>query len=121
MLKKLLLLSCFFFLTLAIYLGFNSLLFPDSITFNSITIIHVFLFSLTLVFFLLLHWLKSKNVNSPFIFLGLNFVKMVGSLIFLLPIIKTYSTNDLPYILHFFTVYFIYLSYEILLIIKFEK
>lgn len=121
MLKKLLLLSCFFFLTLAIYLGFNSILFADSITLNSITIIHVFLFSLTLVFFLLLHWLKSKNVKSPFIFLGLNFMKMVVSLIFLIPIIKNYSENDLPYILHFFTIYFIYLSYEILLIIKFEK
>ena len=43
---------------------------------------------------------------------------MVISLIFLYPIYSNNSANAIPYVLHFFALYFAYLFIEIFLLIK---
>jgi hypothetical protein len=80
-------------------------------------LINFFLFFLTLLFFLLYQWLLKKK-KSPFTYLSLSFFKMVISLIFLYPIYSNNSANAIPYVLHFFALYFAYLFIEIFLLIK---
>ena len=82
--------------------------------------VNLFLFFLTLVFFLFYQWLLKKK-KSPFTYLSLSFFKMVISLIFLFPIYSNNSVNTTSYILHFFILYFAYLFIEIFLLIKDSK
>ena len=87
----------------------------------SVSIIHIYIFVLTFLFFVMIDWLNKKNKKSPFLFLSLNFIKMFLCMVFLIPIIRNYNPTNLPYILHFFLVYFGYLFAEIYLLIKLNK
>lgn len=80
--------------------------------------VNFFLFFLTLLFFLLYQWLQKIKTKSPFTYLSLNFFKIVISLIFLYPIYSFTPSNSIPYVLHFFALYFAYLFIEIFLLIK---
>ena len=109
---------------------FLILLFCDSLIINffelkelnafDVFFVNFFLFFLTLLFFLLYQWLLKKK-KSPFTFLSLSLFKMVISLIFLYPIYSNNSANAIPYVLHFFALYFAYLFIEIFLLIKDSK
>ena len=92
-----------------------------ALNFKDIFLVNGFLFFLTLVFFLLYHWLLKIKTKSPFTYLSINFFKMIISLIFLYPIFSNISLNAVPYVLHFFVLYFAYLFIEIFLLIKDSK
>ena len=89
-----------------------------SIENTEIFIINLFLFSLTLGFFIVINVLQKRKKTPIFTYLSLSFLKMILSLFFLYPKITEESHNFLPYILHFFFFYFAYLSVEIFLLKK---
>lgn len=82
---------------------------------------NLFLFLLTILFFIIYNWLKKRKTKSPFTFLSLSFLKMILSLIFLFPVIFNDSDYSPSYIMHFFSLYFLYLFVEIIFLIKFSK
>jgi hypothetical protein len=82
---------------------------------------NLFLFLLTILFFIIYNWLKKRKTKSPFTFLSLSFLKMILSLIFLFPVIFNNSDYSPSYIMHFFSLYFLYLFVEIIFLIKFSK
>ena len=82
---------------------------------------NLFLFLLTILFFTIYNWLKKRKTKSPFTFLSLSFLKMILSLIFLFPVIFNNSDYSPSYIMHFFSLYFLYLFVEIIFLIKFSK
>ena len=82
---------------------------------------NLFLLLLTILFFAIYNWLKKRKTKSPFTFLSLSFLKMILSLIFLFPVIFNDSDYSPSYIMHFFSLYFLYLFVEIIFLIKFSK
>jgi hypothetical protein len=82
---------------------------------------NLFLFLLTILFFTIYNWLKKRKTKSPFTFLSLSFLKMILSLIFLFPVMFNNSDYSPSYIMHFFSLYFLYLFVEIIFLIKFSK
>jgi hypothetical protein len=82
---------------------------------------NLFLLLLTILFFTIYNWLKKRKTKSPFTFLSLSFLKMILSLIFLFPVIFNNSDYSPSYIMHFFSLYFLYLFVEIIFLIKFSK
>ena len=89
-----------------------------SIENTEIFIINLFLFCLTLGFFIVIKVLQKRKKTPIFTYLSLSFLKMIFSLFFLYPKITEESQNFLPYILNFFFFYFAYLSVEIFLLKK---
>ena len=87
----------------------------------TISLISFLIVSAVILFFLLYQWLLKIKTKSPFTYLSLSFFKIVISLIFLFPIYSNISGNAVPYVLHFFALYFAYLFIEIFLLIKDSK
>lgn len=54
-------------------------------------------------------------------FLALSGFKMLGAIIFLVPLIQSELSNPIPAVLSFFVPYFIYLLIEVMLVIKLLK
>ena len=102
------------------FILFNLLKFRN-ITLPDVVYANLFLLLLTILFFAVYKWLKKRKTKSPFTFLSLSFLKMILSLIFLFPIIFNNSDYSFPYIIHFFSLYFLYLFVEIIFLIKFSK
>lgn len=102
------------------FILFNLLNFRN-ITLPDIVYVNLFLLLLTILFFAIYNWLKKRKTKSPFTFLSLSFLKMILSLIFLFPIIFNNSDYSSSYIIHFFSLYFLYLFVEIIFLIKFSK
>ena len=115
------LLIAFGLLFLLSHLGLLFFLLKQHIEVKSVLIIHLYIFALTILFFIVFDWLGKKNKKSPFLFLSINFIKMFLCLVFLIPTIRNYDPVNLPYILHFFLVYFGYLFTEIYLLVKLNK
>ena len=113
----------FFIFILLLFADYSILIFFELKGINNLDVLSVnlFLFFLTLIFFLLYQWLLKKRTQSPFTYLSLSFFKMVISLIFLFPIYSNNSVNITSYVLHFFILYFAYLFIEIFLLIKDSK
>ena len=81
---------------------------------------HGFLFALSLILDFILN--KVKKVDETQIakaFLAFSTFKMIGSLLFLLPWILNKDPYQLPFIVEFFAIYFIYLMAEALIFIRF--
>ena len=102
------------------FILFNLLKFRN-ITLPDVVYTNLFLLLLTILFFAVYKWLKKRKTKSPFTFLSLSFLKMILSLIFLFPIIFNNSDYSSSYIIHFFSLYFLYLFVEIIFLIKFSK
>lgn len=102
------------------FILFNLLNFRN-ITLPDVVYVNLFLLLLTILFFAFYNWLKKRKTKSPFTFLSLSFLKMILSLIFLFPIIFNNSDYSSSYIIHFFSLYFLYLFVEIIFLIKFSK
>ena len=102
------------------FILFNLLNFRN-ITLPDVVYVNLFLLLLTILFFAVYKWLKKRKTKSPFTFLSLSFLKMILSLIFLFPIIFNNSDYSSSYIIHFFSLYFLYLFVEIIFLIKFSK
>ena len=113
----------FFIFVLILFCDYLILIFFDinELNISDVLSVNLFLFFLTLVFFLLYEWILKKRTKSPFTFLSLSFFKMLISLIFLFPIYSNTPDYTISYILHFFILYFTYLFIEIFLLIKDSK
>jgi hypothetical protein len=109
--------TAIFLLDFSLYdiIKFRYISLPDVVYAN------LFLFLLTILFFIIYDWLKKRKTKSPFTFLSLSFLKMILSLIFLFPVIFNNSDYSPSYIMHFFSLYFLYLFVEIIFLIKFSK
>lgn len=102
------------------FILFNLLKFRN-ITLPDVVYANLFLLLLTILFFAVYKWQKKIKTKSPFTFLSLSFLKMILSLIFLFPVIFNNSDYSSSYIIHFFSLYFLYLFVEIIFLIKFSK
>jgi len=113
-------LKLFFIFLLLLFLDYSILIFFELKDLNTsdVFLVNFFLFFLTILFFLLYQLLLKKRIKSPFTYLSLNFFKIVISLIFLYPIYSFATSDSIPYVLHFFALYFAYLFIEIFLLIK---
>ena len=118
MYRKIFQLSLFFLMFLTLDYSIFKIFDLKGLNFSDIFFVNIFLFILTLLFFLIYKWLLKIKTKSPFTYLSLSFFKMVISLIFLYPIYTNFLGNAIPYILHFFILYFLYLFMEIMLLIK---
>lgn len=59
-------------------------------------------------------FLKKRQLKSPYLVLSTNLIKIILSVIYLLPIINTRTELTSIYIGHFFISYFIFLAKEII-------
>ena len=80
---------------------------------------YIYLLVLTLVSFAIVLIAGSKKYErAGFAFLGLALIKLMVTFAFLWPIISTDDEAVKPYLLHFFTLYFIYLGFEAWQVVK---
>lgn len=88
-------------------------LFPETSFYYSVYIIYVFHFILT---FLLFSFLVFVNVNffdkTGYTFLATGILKMMASVVFLLPLIQSDFENKIPDIGAFFIPFFLFLLFE---------
>ena len=99
------------------YLVFRVL--PDNYKVKGVIDMHLFLFVLTMInHVVMLIILKKKPDLMGYSFMGFSFLKMVLCVLFLLPVITNKTDQSIPYVLQFFTLYFGYLFYEVVLLLK---
>lgn len=92
----------------------------DSILFYYPTYV-IYFFHFTITFLILLSLIAVKNVffeKTGFAFMALSLLKMLASVIFLLPLIQSEKFNYIPDVIAFFIPYFIFLFFEIFYSIK---
>jgi hypothetical protein len=81
--------------------------------------VHIFMFFLTAGGIIAsLYLLKKRSSFVGFAFVGVSVVKMLLSMVFLYPIIKGELDSPKVYVVQFISVYFIYLAYEVIYIVK---
>jgi len=87
--------------------------FEIKITLLEVTTINIYLFSLMLLTDFL--WIQITKIKKPHLthFFVLNFIRIILSIIFLLPYILNYEKENTAYIINFFAIYFFHLIYEI--------
>ncbi len=119
--KQFLIVFTFGLIFLCFHVGLNQMLTSGIMITRQLFIVNGFVFGLTLLFFAIFNFLNKKKNTSPFLFLSLNFIKGLASLVFLFPVISVYNSNELYYILHFFMVYFGYLFVEIYVLLKLKN
>ncbi len=94
-----------------------------SFPFNQILEIHIFLFAISIATIYTTYIVNNKLPNYVgFSYLATVFIKMGISIVFLYPIISS-ENHDVSkeYILHFFSVFFIYLLSEVVFVSKILK
>lgn len=92
----------------------------DSILFYYPTYV-IYLFHFTITFLILLSLIAVKNVffeKTGFAFMALSLLKMLTSVLFLLPLIQSEKINYIPDVIAFFVPYFLFLFFEIFYSIK---
>ncbi|MCM2302588.1 MAG: hypothetical protein NDI80_08180 [Flavobacteriaceae bacterium] len=92
----------------------------DSILFYYPTYV-IYFFHFTITFLILLSLIAVKNIffeKTGFAFMALSLLKMLASVIFLLPLIQSEKFNYIPDVIAFFVPYFIFLFFEIFYSIK---
>lgn len=81
--------------------------------------VHIFMFFLTAGGIIAsLYLLKKRSSFVGFAFVGVSVVKMLLSIFFLYPIINGELENPKVYVVQFVLIYFIYLAYEVIYIVK---
>lgn len=96
-----------------------NLLFDQEITFNQLKKIHFFLALITFVILNTLLIIKSKMPDYVgFGYLAFVLIKMAISLVFIYPTISSKPDSLKVYIFHFFSIFFLYLLTEVLILIK---
>lgn len=109
----------FTILLLGVHIYISHLFFSKNIFYLPIWEIYVFHFFLVAFVFFTIR--LKQNTNSFTLFLVLTIVKMVLSIIFLLPIIMGKSEEKVLEIMNFFIPYFFYLTFEIYYINNYLK
>lgn len=81
--------------------------------------IYLFLFTITTVIVLLLMVIhKNYTEKTGFAFMAFSVLKMLFSVVFLIPLIKSDLDNKLPDTLGFFLAFFIFLAFETVFVLK---
>ncbi len=82
--------------------------------------IYLFHFIVTTLFYTLINFKNSQGSDQIFmLFMIATFVKMILSIVFLLPLILGDFENKQPDVFNFFIPYFLYLFFEVIMITKF--
>ena len=82
----------------------------------SIYVFHIISTSLTFLFLVYVNTAFSDKTG--FTFMGMNFIKMMASIIFLLPLIQSNVEDKIPDVAIFFIPYFLYLFFETVFTIR---
>lgn len=91
----------------------------SSIDFLQIVSIHGFLIALTLVHFIFIKWFFKKwPRQAGFIFTGMSVLKMILAVLFLFPFIYPLHSLSIPLALNFIGVYLLFLSFEVVFLVK---
>lgn len=106
-------------LLLGVHIYISHLFFSKNVLYLPIWVIYVFHFFLVAFVFFTIR--LKQNTNSFTLFLVLTIVKMVLSIVFLLPIIMGKSEEKVLEIMNFFIPYFFYLTFEIYYINNYLK
>lgn len=114
------------FLLSALLLGVHSYLFHyfavNLTLFFPIWHIYIFLFLLTGILFSIINYKFSKGKKEVFsLFMGITLLKMILSILFLLPLILSEFENKQPDVFNFFIPYFIYLFFEVYMLTQLLK
>ena len=109
----------FTILLLGVHIYISHLFFSKNVLYLPIWGIYVFHFFLVAFVFFTIR--LKQNTNSFTLFLVLTIVKMVLSIVFLLPIIMGKSEEKVLEIMNFFIPYFFYLTFEIYYINNYLK
>lgn len=81
--------------------------------------IYLFLFTITTIIILLTIVInKNYKEKTGFAFLALSVFKMLFSVVFLIPLIKSEMQNKLPDTISFFAAFFVFLTLETIFVIK---
>jgi RsiW-degrading membrane proteinase PrsW (M82 family) len=80
---------------------------------------HIFVLAITGLGYMLFERLRYKLVSmSGFIFGGIGMFKAMFVVAFLLPVLLNSEINDLYFVLQFIAIYLIYLSVEVVILVK---
>lgn len=83
---------------------------------------HLFLFSLTLISNIVVAWLLKKDTQvMGYGFMASGFLKMILSIVFLLPYLLNKDENTLGIVIQFMCLYVVYLVFEVILLTKLLK
>src|SRR5690606_31443308 len=101
-----------------VLLGIHSYLlshFVDSIIYIiPIWQIYIFHFAVTTILYSVINYQYSRGKTEIFnLFMGFTFLKMILSIVFLLPVLLSDSENKQPEVFNFFIPYFLYLFFEV--------
>lgn len=76
--------------------------------------IYVFHFAVTTLLYSVINYQYSRGKTEIFnLFMGFTFLKMILSIVFLLPVLLSDSDNKQPEVFNFFIPYFLYLFFEV--------
>lgn len=93
---------------------------PNSDFFFPLWQIYAFHFLITTLFYTLINFKYSRGSDQIFsLFMVATFIKMILSIVFLLPLILSDFENKQPDVFNFFIPYFLYLFFEVVVITKF--
>lgn len=120
--KKILIRDCSILLVFAIILSaiHYALIyfFPETFPTKTILFSHLLLMGLTIIAAILLNLIFKKIKANLFAmaFMAVSFIKMLLSLAFLFPFIRSDMPDKINFVSQFFVVYFIYLIWEIIIV-----
>ncbi|MFY0481807.1 hypothetical protein ACI6PS_04310 [Flavobacterium sp. PLA-1-15] len=96
-----------------------STLFADIPFFYSTWSIYTFHIIITILSYLFLLFVnKNFSVYTGYSFMGISVIKMMASVVFLIPLIKSDTIDRIPDIAIFFIPYFLYLFFETIFAIR---
>lgn len=92
----------------------------ETVFFFPIWHIYIFLFLITTLFYTIINYRYSSGKTDVFnIFMIATFLKMVFSILFLLPLLLSDFGNKQPDVFNFFIPYFLYLFFEVYALTQF--
>jgi len=112
--KHILILTLLTLVLFGIHVFFSNHYFSERQPILSLTRIYLFHYITSLVFSISLTGVSKFDFDKiGFGFMAVSILKMLASIVFLLPLIQTERLDVIPDVLHFFIPYFIYLLVEI--------
>jgi hypothetical protein len=117
--KSFLSISIFVFSVFILHYLFNIVFQSASISFEKQLRFHVFIFIITsLVVLLSLKAIYTSPDKAGFTYLGLVLFKMVAAIVFLFPYLTDVTSETKKLVMHFFVILFLYLTYEVLFLLR---
>jgi hypothetical protein len=109
----------YFLLLLAAQYFITANLFGDTPFFYSTWSIYVFHIIITVLSYLFLLFVnKTFPDKTGFAFMGISLIKMIASVVFLIPLIKSDTIDRIPDVAMFFIPYFLFLLFETIFAVR---